>query len=58
MFGPRLKLMAKEDGSSFRLLLDEYDEATGESKIAVIECPRAQLQEWSAAFAKALDGRN
>lgn len=62
MYGPRLKILAREsDGpkrvlqeQSFKLLFDDLDESKNTSKIVIFEVPRGQLEEWYAAFAKAL----
>ena len=56
LYGPRLKLMSK-DGQEFVLLLDEFDQASSTSdpsKIVTVTMPRAQLEEWTAAFQKVL----
>lgn len=58
LYGPRLKLMKESDGSSFVLLLDDFDEKTKKSKIVTVEVPREQLQEWTEVFTKALRGEN
>jgi hypothetical protein len=52
--GPRLKILATRDRSSFTLVLDTLDKQRGESKIAVIEVQRAQLEEWTRSFTKVL----
>jgi hypothetical protein len=46
--------MATRDRSTFTLILDDFDEQRGESKIATIEIPRAQLEEWARTFTKVL----
>ena len=54
MYGPRAKLLVNETGREFVLILDEFDVATGKSKVVKIGMSVGQLKEWADIFQRAV----